>query len=113
LRNNLNLFILKPTLGDSHGIADLLLFSSRKSASDLHVSAHMPPMIRLNGDIRKLSVPPLGEKEVHDMLYDIMNDRQRKVFENSLEVDFSFDIQNLGRFSCQCFSSITGYCRRL
>lgn len=89
-------------------IADLLLFAVEKSASDLHVSAHMPPMIRLNGDIRKLSVPPLGEKEVHDMLYDIMNDRQRKVFENSLEVDFSFDIQNLGRFRVNVFHQSRG-----
>ncbi len=89
-------------------IADLLLFAVEKGASDLHVSAHMPPMIRLNGDIRKLGVPPLGEKEVHEMLYDIMNDRQRKVFENNLEVDFSFDIQKLGRFRVNVFHQSRG-----
>jgi len=65
-------------------------------------------MIRLNGDIRRLGVPPLGEKEVHDMIYDIMNDRQRKVFENNFEVDFSFDIQKLGRFRVNVFHQSRG-----
>lgn len=89
-------------------IADLLIFAVERHASDLHISAHMPPMIRLNGDIRKLGVPPLSDKEVHDMIYDIMNDRQRKVFENEFEVDFSFEISNLGRFRVNVFQQSKG-----
>ena len=89
-------------------IADLLIFAVERHASDLHISAHMPPMIRLNGDIRKLGVPPLSAKEVQDMVYDIMNDRQRKVFENEFEVDFSFEINNLGRFRVNVFQQSKG-----
>ncbi len=79
-------------------IGELLGFSVKNGASDLHLSAGEPPMIRVNGDMRKVNVPPLDHKEVHDMVYDIMNDKQRKDYEEFLECDFSFEVPGLARF---------------
>ena len=79
-------------------IGELLGFSVKNGASDLHLSAGMPPMIRVDGDMRKINVPSLDHKEVHDMVYDIMNDKQRKDYEEFLECDFSFEIPELARF---------------
>jgi twitching motility protein PilT len=79
-------------------IGELLGFSAKNGASDLHLSAGMPPMIRVDGDMRKINVPPLDHKEVHDMVYDIMNDKQRKDYEEFLECDFSFEVPELARF---------------
>ena len=78
-------------------ITQLLAFSVKNKASDLHLSAGLPPMIRVNGDVRRLNVEPLEHKEVFAMLYDIMNDTQRKVYEENLEVDFSFEIEFPGK----------------
>ena len=79
-------------------IGELLAFSVKNGASDLHLSAGLPPMIRVDGDVRRINVPPLDHKEVHDMVYDIMNDKQRKDYEEFLECDFSFPVPNLARF---------------
>ncbi|MBF8268421.1 MAG: twitching motility protein PilT [Gammaproteobacteria bacterium] len=79
-------------------IGELLGFSYKNGASDLHLSAGMPPIIRVDGDCRKINVPPLDHKEVHDMVYDIMNDKQRKDYEEFLECDFSFEVPGLARF---------------
>jgi twitching motility protein PilT len=79
-------------------IGELLAFSFKNGASDLHLSAGMPPIIRVDGDCRKINVPPLDHKEVHDMVYDIMNDKQRKDYEEFLECDFSFEVPGLARF---------------
>src|SRR3989338_2174356 len=79
-------------------IGELLGFSFKNGASDLHLSAGMPPIIRVDGDCRKINVPPLDHKEVHDMVYDIMNDKQRKEYEEFLECDFSFEVPGLARF---------------
>ena len=79
-------------------IGELLAFGVKNGASDLHLSAGLPPMIRVDGDIRRINVPPLDHKEVHDMVYDIMNDKQRKDYEEFLECDFSFEVPNLARF---------------
>jgi len=79
-------------------IGELLGFSAKNGASDLHLSAGLPPMIRVDGDVRRVNVPPLDHKEVHDMVYDIMNDKQRKDYEEFLECDFSFEIPGLARF---------------
>jgi twitching motility protein PilT len=79
-------------------IGELLAFSVKNKASDLHLSAGLPPMIRVDGDVRKINVPPMDHKEVHDMVYDIMNDKQRKDYEEFLECDFSFEVPNLARF---------------
>ncbi|HIO75734.1 MAG TPA: twitching motility protein PilT, partial [Gammaproteobacteria bacterium] len=59
-------------------IAELLAFSVKNDASDLHLSAGLPPIIRVDGDIRRINVPALDHKAVHSLVYDIMNDKQRK-----------------------------------
>ncbi|HUL41810.1 MAG TPA: type IV pilus twitching motility protein PilT [Burkholderiales bacterium] len=84
-------------------IAELLAFVVKNKASDLHLSAGLPPMIRVLGDIRRINLPPMEHKEVHDMMYDIMNDSQRKFYEENLECDFSFAIPNLARFRVNAF----------
>ena len=89
-------------------IADLLAFSVKNKASDLHLSAGLPPLIRVNGDIRRINVEPLDHKGVHGMVYDIMNDGQRKTYEENLEVDFSFEIPNLARFRVNAFNQNRG-----
>lgn len=89
-------------------IAELLAFSVKHGASDLHLSADLPPMIRVDGDIRRINVPPLDHKEVHALLYDIMNDKQRKDFEEYLESDFSFEIPGLARFRVNAFNHNRG-----
>ena len=89
-------------------ISDLLAFSVKNKASDLHLSAGLPPMIRVHGDSRKINVPALDHTQVHGMVYDIMNDGQRKVYEETLECDFSFEIPNLARFRVNAFNHNRG-----
>ena len=89
-------------------ISDLLAFSVKNKASDLHLSAGLPPMIRVHGDVRKINVPTMDHTQVHDMVYDIMNDGQRKVYEETLECDFSFEIPSLARFRVNAFNHNRG-----
>ncbi len=89
-------------------ITQLLAFSVKNKASDLHLSAGLPPMIRVHGDVRRINVEPLDHKAVHAMVYDIMNDSQRKVFEEFLEIDFSFEIEGLARFRVNAFNHQRG-----
>ncbi|MCK9380759.1 MAG: type IV pilus twitching motility protein PilT [Sulfuritalea sp.] len=84
-------------------ITELLTFIVKNKASDLHLSAGLPPMIRVNGDIRRINLPAMEHKDVHAMIYDIMNDGQRKVYEENLECDFSFAVPNLARFRVNAF----------
>ena len=89
-------------------IGELLAFSVKNGASDLHLSAGLPPMIRVDGDVRRINVPPLEHKEVHALVYDIMNDKQRKDYEEFLECDFSFEIPGLARFRVNAFNHNRG-----
>jgi len=89
-------------------IGELLAFGEKNGSSDLHLSAGVPPMIRVDGDMRKINVPVLTHTEVHDMVYDIMNDKQRKDFEEFWECDFSFEIPNLARFRVNAFNQNRG-----
>jgi twitching motility protein PilT len=89
-------------------ITQLLAFSVKNKASDLHISANMPPLIRVHGDVRRINVEPLDHKQVHSMVYDIMNDGQRKMYEENLECDFSFEIQGLARFRVNAFHQNRG-----
>ena len=89
-------------------IAELLAFSVKNDASDLHLSAGLPPMIRVDGDIRRINVPGLDHKTVHALVYDIMNDKQRKDYEEFFEVDFSFEIPGLARFRVNAFNQDRG-----
>ncbi len=84
-------------------ISELLAFAVKNKASDLHLSAGLPPMIRVHGDVRRINLPPMEHTDVHDMVYDIMNDLQRKVYEETMECDFSFEIPNLARFRVNAF----------
>ncbi|GLR71110.1 type IV pilus twitching motility protein PilT [Agaribacter marinus] len=89
-------------------INELLAFSVQNGASDLHLSAGLPPIIRVDGEMRRLNVPELSHKDVHGLIYDIMNDRQRKEYEENLEVDFSFEITDLSRFRVNAFMQNRG-----
>ncbi|MFP6846154.1 MAG: type IV pilus twitching motility protein PilT [Thalassolituus sp.] len=89
-------------------ITELLAFSAKQGASDLHLSADLPPMIRVDGDVRRINLPPLGHKEVHALVYDIMNDKQRKDFEEFLETDFSFEVPGVARFRVNAFNHNRG-----
>lgn len=84
-------------------ITELLAFSVQHKASDLHLSAGVPPLIRVDGDVRRLNIPALDHKAVHALVYDIMNDRQRKEYEEKLESDFSFEVPGLARFRVNAF----------
>ena len=89
-------------------ITELLAFSAKNGASDLHLSAGLPPMIRVDGDVRRINLPAMEHKEVHALIYDIMNDKQRKDFEGYLETDFSFEIPKLARFRVNAFNQMRG-----
>jgi len=84
-------------------ITELLAFAVKNKASDLHLSAGLPPMIRVHGDIRRINLPPMEHEDVHSMVYDIMSDAQRKMYEENLECDFSFAVPNLARFRVNAF----------
>jgi len=87
---------------------DLLKFSVKNGASDLHLSAGLPPLIRVDGDVRKINLPSMDHKAVHELVYDIMTDKQRKDYDEFLETDFSFEIPNLARFRVNAFNQQRG-----
>jgi twitching motility protein PilT len=89
-------------------IAQLLAFAVKNNASDLHLSSGVPPMIRVDGDVKRINMPALSHKEVHSMVYDIMNDSQRKAYEEYFETDFSFEIPKLARFRVNAFNQNRG-----
>jgi twitching motility protein PilT len=89
-------------------IAQLLAFAVKNKASDLHLSAGMPPMIRVDGEIKRVNMPALSHKSVHSMVYDMMNDKQRKAYEEFFETDFSFEIPQLARFRVNAFNQNRG-----
>ncbi len=89
-------------------IAQLLAFTVKNGASDLHLSAGLPPMIRVDGDVRRINVDPMNHELVHSMVYDIMNDKQRKAYEEYFETDFSFEIPGLARFRVNAFNHNRG-----
>jgi twitching motility protein PilT len=89
-------------------VAQLLAFAVKNNASDLHLSAGVPPMIRVDGDMKRVNLPALSHKDVHGMVYDIMNDKQRKAYEEFFETDFSFEIPGLSRFRVNAFNQNRG-----
>lgn len=89
-------------------ITELLAFSAKQGASDLHISAGLPPMIRVDGDVRRINLPPLEHSEVHSLIYEIMNDKQRKDYEEFLETDFSFEVPGVARFRVNAFNQNRG-----
>ncbi|MFM7275635.1 MAG: type IV pilus twitching motility protein PilT [Gammaproteobacteria bacterium] len=89
-------------------ITELLAFSAKQRASDLHLSAGLPPMIRVDGDVRRINLPPLEHRQVHDLIYEIMNDKQRRDYEEFLETDFSFEVPGVARFRVNAFNQNRG-----
>ena len=89
-------------------IAELLAFSNKQNASDLHISAGLPPLIRVDGEIKRINVEPLQDRTVHDMIYDIMNDKQQKDFEEFFETDFSFELPGIARYRVNAFNQNRG-----
>ncbi|MHC8384917.1 type IV pilus twitching motility protein PilT [Pseudomonas sp. LB3P14] len=89
-------------------ITELLAFSAKQGASDLHLSAGLPPMIRVDGDVRRINLPALDHKQVQALIYDIMNDTQRVDFEKHLETDFSFEVPGVARFRVNAFNQNRG-----
>jgi len=89
-------------------ISQLLRFAVKNGASDLHLSAGLPPMVRIDGDVRRINMPQLSPDQVKHMIYDIMSDSQRKAFEEFWETDFSVDFADLGRFRVNAFNQARG-----
>ena len=89
-------------------ITELLAFSAKEGASDLHISAGLPPIIRIDGDVRRINLPPMEHRQVHSLIYEIMNDKQRRDYEEFLETDFSFDVPGVARFRVNVFNQNRG-----
>ncbi len=89
-------------------IKDLLAFAVENKASDLHLSTDLPPMIRVDGDLRRIDIPALDQQTTHDLLYAVMTDKQRREFEENLEIDFSCEIPKLSRFRVNVFNQNRG-----
>ena len=89
-------------------ISELLLFVHKEGASDLHISAGEPPMVRIYGEIKRVEIPPLTREDLHVMLYDVLNDHQRKKFEEVNELDFSLELKGVARFRVNAFRQQRG-----
>ena len=84
-------------------IQELLKLTVEKDASDLHITTYIPPRVRVHGSLLSLDYPPLTPTETKTLIYSLLTDKQKKVFEENLELDFSFGIQDLGRFRANVF----------
>ena len=89
-------------------ITEMLAFCVKQNASDLHLSSGLPPMIRVDGDVRRINLPALTQSEAHSLVYEIMNDQQRKEYEEKLETDFSFEVPGIARFRVNAFNQNRG-----
>ena len=89
-------------------ISELLEFAVRNKASDTHISAGMPPIIRINGEMRPINVPEMTKEQARAMIYDVMNDFQRKTYEENLEIDFAYDMPGIARFRVNAFNQDRG-----
>lgn len=89
-------------------ITELLAFSVKNGASDLHLSSGLPPMIRVDGEVKRINLPAMEHKDVHRLIYDIMNDKQRRDYEEQLETDFSFEVPGVARFRVNAFNHNRG-----
>jgi len=89
-------------------IAQLLQFAHQQDASDLHISSGEPPMVRVHGDMKKVKVPPLSPEQTQSMIYDIMGDVQRKLFEEFSDIDFSMQLGDAARFRVNVFKQNRG-----
>ena len=84
-------------------IRELLAITKEKEASDLHISVGIPPILRINGKLRKLDLPELNQQNVHEMIYSIISDKQKDKYEKLCELDFSFELEDMTRFRTDIF----------
>jgi len=89
-------------------ITQLLTFSVKEGASDLHLSSGEPPMLRIHGDIKRLDQAALTREEVHTMAFDVMTDTNRRIFQERLDIDFSFELGDIARFRVNVFMQRKG-----
>ncbi len=89
-------------------VTELLTFAVQSGASDLHLSSGEPPMLRLNGDIKRIDHAALSADEVHNMAFDVMGDSQRRVFQERHDIDFSFELGDVARFRVNVFLTRRG-----
>jgi twitching motility protein PilT len=85
-------------------LPDLLKKAIEMGASDLHITAGTPPQVRVRGSLVRLELPVLNPAETKQIAYSVLTDLQKKRFEETLELDFSFGMRNLARFRCNVFS---------
>ncbi len=85
------------------GIARLLRFALEQRASDLHISAGQPPMLRIDGDLRRIDLPPLSVEQAHSLIFEVMSEAQRRRFPERLELDFAFKLDDNLRFRVNAF----------
>jgi twitching motility protein PilT len=89
-------------------ITDLLTFTKNAGASDLHLSAGVEPMIRIDGRMKRIDAPPLSKEEIHDLIFDILTDEQQAAFQEKLELDFAIELENVARFRVNVFVQYRG-----
>jgi len=97
-------------------IQELLRTTVDEGASDLHLTTYIPPRIRVHGRLVSLPHPPLTPTETKEIVYSILTDKQKKIFEEKLELDFSFGMKELGRFRANVFmqkGAVAGAFRRI
>jgi len=90
-------------------ITEILTLSAKQDASDLHISAGLPPMIRVDGELHRTNLPSLTHQQVHSLIYQIMNNKQKKDFEQFHDIDFSFSVPDVARFRVNVFHQNRGY----
>src|SRR5687767_14113796 len=84
-------------------VSQLLKFAAANKASDLHLSAGEPPMVRVHGELQRIDLPALTSEDTHRLIFDVMNDAQRRVFQEKLELDFAFALDDELRFRVNAF----------
>ncbi len=89
-------------------IKKLLIIAKEREASDLHITVGVPPILRVNGDLKKLDLPELSFEEVHEMIDSIINEEQKKKYKKTHELDFSFELESVARFRVNIFQTRKG-----
>jgi twitching motility protein PilT len=89
-------------------ISDLLIQTKERGCSDLHLSAGSPAMVRLNGELQSIDGTPLSKDDVHRMIYEILNDEQRRIFEENRDLDFAIELGEVARFRVNVFNQRSG-----
>jgi twitching motility protein PilT len=89
-------------------ITQLLALSIKEGASDLHLSAGLPPILRIDGDLVRMDLPVLKPKQVAELIHEVLNEGQLKSLQEGVEIDFSFEIPEVARFRANVFNQNRG-----